>query len=200
MQFHVRLGAGKATGLDLSRRTLRSKLQAEAVGQHCLSLWAGGGAMAVALAAGGAASTVNVEKSPGLIALAERNFDLNQLSDDNHLLVAQDPLEFMAQLDPLGLPTFDRIVVEAPGFDGKRREGFWNVQDGHVALLERLLSRTSTGGRVYFVTPFRRMTLRAEDFPVARVREITRQTIPPDFRDQKVHRAWVLMRPGEAAD
>lgn len=153
--------------------------------------------MTVALAAGGAASTVTVEKSPGLVSLAERNFDLNGLPTDNHILIGQDPLEFMAQLDPLGLPTFDLIVVEAPGFDGKRREGIWNIQEGHVALLDRLLSRTSTGGRIYFITPFRRMTLRTEDFPATRVREITRQTIPPDFRDQKVHRAWLLVRAGE---
>jgi 23S rRNA (guanine2445-N2)-methyltransferase / 23S rRNA (guanine2069-N7)-methyltransferase len=197
MQFHVRLGAGKATGLAIDRRKLRARLSAEAAGQCGLSLWAGGGTMSVALAAGGALSTVSVERSPGLVSLAERNFGFNGLTAENHHLLCQDPLEFVAQLDPFGLPTFDLIVVEAPGFDGKRREGVWNVQDGHAALLSRLLSRTSTGGRIYFVTPFRRMTLRAEDFPVAHVREITRQTVPQDFRDQKVHRAWLLTRVGE---
>jgi 23S rRNA G2069 N7-methylase RlmK/C1962 C5-methylase RlmI len=50
------------------------------------------------------------------------------------------------------------------------------------------------GGVVYFSTNFRRFHLAAERLASRySIREITRQTIPEDFRDTRVHRAWRLV-------
>lgn len=191
LKFHVRLGVGKATGLALDRRLLRARWMKQATGLRCLSLFAGSGATGTALGAGGAASVLCVDASKPLLSLADRNAELNGLSSGTWSVRCQDPLEFVGEIEPHA-PPFDLIVVEAPSFDGKRREGVWNIQDGHVELLNCLLPQLTPDGRLYLVTGFRRLTLRAAELQAASVHEITRQTVPPEFRDRKVHRAWML--------
>jgi 23S rRNA (guanine2445-N2)-methyltransferase / 23S rRNA (guanine2069-N7)-methyltransferase len=192
--FEARLGPSSETGLQPDRRVLRGKLWNDAPGTRFLNLFARTGTATVAAAAGGAASTVSVEASRSLTAWAKRNLRLNEISGDLHRVVCQDPLEFVAQLNPAAGPQFDLAVVEPPGFDGKRREGVWNVQDGHVDLINRLLACMLPGGQIYLVTTFRRLTLRESLLRGASVREITRQTVPPDFRNKKVHRSWSIVR------
>ena len=193
LTFEVRLGASQDTGLQLDRRVLRGMLQAAAAEKRVLNLFARTGTATVAAAKGGAASTLNVEASNGLAAWAARNLRINELSSDSNRVLCQDPIEFVRQLDSSAGPQFDLAIVEPPGFDGKRREDVWNVQDGHVDLINRLLACMEVGGEIIFVTTFRRLKLHASRLRRASVREITRQTAAPDFRDKKAHRAWSII-------
>jgi 23S rRNA (guanine2445-N2)-methyltransferase / 23S rRNA (guanine2069-N7)-methyltransferase len=193
LQFEVHLDA-KETGLDLDHRIVRGMLRAEVPGKRILDLFARAGTHGVAAAAGGASETVCVDASQGMLDWTQRNLQLNRLSAAQHRLVCQDPLAYIRNLDPAGGPQFDLAFVEPPSFDGKRREGVWNVQDGHVELLHRLLACLSPGGKIFFVSRFRRLTLHVDQIHGASVHEITRQTVPPDFRNKKVHRSWVLAR------
>jgi 23S rRNA (guanine2445-N2)-methyltransferase / 23S rRNA (guanine2069-N7)-methyltransferase len=52
----------------------------------------------------------------------------------------------------------------------------------------------TVGGKVYFSTNLRRFKFQEEAIRGATIREITRQTIPPDFRNKRVHRCWTLVR------
>jgi 23S rRNA G2069 N7-methylase RlmK/C1962 C5-methylase RlmI len=196
LQFEVHMDA-KETGLDLDHRILRGMLRAEATGRRFLNLFARAGTHGVAAAVGGASETVCVGASQGMLDWTQRNFQLNRLSTAQHRLVCQDPVAYVRNLDPAAGPQFDLVFVEPPSFDGKRREGVWNVQDGHVELVNRLLACLSPGGKIFFVSRFRRLTFHADQIRGASVREITRQTLPPDFRNKKVHRSWVLIRTDE---
>jgi 23S rRNA (guanine2445-N2)-methyltransferase / 23S rRNA (guanine2069-N7)-methyltransferase len=50
------------------------------------------------------------------------------------------------------------------------------------------------GGVVYFSTNFRRFRLATERLePLFSIREITSRTIPEDFRNERIHRAWRLV-------
>jgi 23S rRNA (guanine2445-N2)-methyltransferase / 23S rRNA (guanine2069-N7)-methyltransferase len=195
LRFEVRLN-DRETGLDLDQRILRGMLRAEAAGKRFLNLFARAGTHAVA-AAGGATSTVSVDASQGMLDWTQRNLQLNRLGSGTHRLVCQDPIAYIRDLDSAAGSQFDLAFVQPPSFDGKRREGVWNVQDGHVDLLNRLIAGMSEGGKIYFVSRFRRLTLHAEEIHGASVHEITRQTVPPDFRNKKVHRSWVLIRTNE---
>lgn len=193
LAFEVDLSAPRDSGLPLDRRILRSMIQATSAGKRVLMLFARTGTAAVAAAKGGASSTLSVEAASRLVAWTEQNLRLNQLSGDSNRVLCQDPIEFVRQLDPSAGGQFDLAIVEPPGFDGKRREGVWNVQDGHVDLINRLLACMEVGGEVIFVTTFRRLKLHTERLRRASVREITRQTAAPDFRDKKAHRAWSIV-------
>jgi len=70
------------------------------------------------------------------------------------------------------------------------------VQRGHVALLNRVLELLTPGGVMFFSTNFRRFKFDGEAIQAASIREITEQTIPPDFRNRRIHRTWRIVRSG----
>jgi 23S rRNA (guanine2445-N2)-methyltransferase / 23S rRNA (guanine2069-N7)-methyltransferase len=194
LRFEVRLDASHDTGLELDRRILRAMVRDEARDKRVLNLFAGCEPFTVAAAAGGARSTLTVDASSAALERARRNLERCRLLGVRHEFACQDPLEFVGELRADDGPQFDLAVLTPPGFDGKRRAGVWNVQDGHADLVNRVLSCMSAGAKIYFITTFRRLTFQSERIEGATVHEITRQTIPPDFRDKKVHRAWTLVR------
>lgn len=52
------------------------------------------------------------------------------------------------------------------------------------------------GGVVYFSTNFRKFKPDPEAFrPFAEVKEYSEVSVPPDFRDRKIHRAFRLVMP-----
>jgi 23S rRNA G2069 N7-methylase RlmK/C1962 C5-methylase RlmI len=50
------------------------------------------------------------------------------------------------------------------------------------------------GGEVFFSTSSRRFRLAEDEIRAASIEDITRKTIPPDFRNKKVHRCWRICR------
>lgn len=68
------------------------------------------------------------------------------------------------------------------------------MQQHHAELLNLLLGQMAEGGKVYFSTNLRRFKLEAEAIRGATIREITKQTIPPDFRNKRIHRCWTLLK------
>jgi 23S rRNA G2069 N7-methylase RlmK/C1962 C5-methylase RlmI len=68
------------------------------------------------------------------------------------------------------------------------------VQRDHGELLRRLAQHISPSGTVYFSTNFRRFKLDESALSAYQIREITRQTIPEDFRNERIHKCWQLAR------
>jgi 23S rRNA G2069 N7-methylase RlmK/C1962 C5-methylase RlmI len=60
--------------------------------------------------------------------------------------------------------------------------------------LNELLLRISPGGNVFFSTNSRRFKFAESDIRGATIREISRQTVPEDFRNRRIHRCWRLVR------
>ncbi|MFP6657243.1 MAG: SAM-dependent methyltransferase, partial [Pirellulales bacterium] len=57
-----------------------------------------------------------------------------------------------------------------------------------------LMLRMKPGGQIYFSTNFRRFKLDEAAIQSASILEISRQTVPSDFRNRRVHRCWRLRR------
>ena len=53
---------------------------------------------------------------------------------------------------------------------------------------------TASGGLVFFSTNFRRFKLDEAALADYSIRDITRQTIPEDFRNERIHKCWLLVR------
>ena len=68
------------------------------------------------------------------------------------------------------------------------------MQRDHAGLLAHLAEHITPGGAVYFSTNFRRFKLDEAALSSYDVREITRQTIPEDFRNERIHLCWLLTR------
>ena len=59
-------------------------------------------------------------------------------------------------------------------------------------LLADVLERMADDGRIYFSTNFRRFKFTEEMLNARSIHEISRQTVPPDFRNRRIHRCWLI--------
>lgn len=200
LAFEVNLSDYVDTGLFLDHRTTRRLVCEEATGKRVLNLFCYTGSFTVAAVAGGARETVSVDLSNTYLDWAGRNLAANRIaSAAAHRLVRDEARAFLHHHGRRGEQPFDLAVVDPPTFSRSARSPEpWSVQDDHAGLLERLADRLVPGGVVYFSSNFRRFQL-DEQRLAARyaIREITRQTLPEDFRNRRIHRTWRLVsRPG----
>jgi 23S rRNA G2069 N7-methylase RlmK/C1962 C5-methylase RlmI len=189
-KFRVNLSDYVDTGLFLDHRITRARAAAEPA-RTMLNLFAYTGAFSVHAAAAGMATTT-VDLSNTYLEWAGENLKLNGLTGD---LVRADAREYIADARRAGL-RWDLIVVDPPTFsNSKRMDGTFDIQRDHVALLDDVLAICS--GVVWFSTNRRRFTLELPDTfegaPLA-ITDMTHQTIPPDFRDQRIHHAYRIAR------
>jgi 23S rRNA G2069 N7-methylase RlmK/C1962 C5-methylase RlmI len=182
------------TGLFLDHRQTRAMVQAEAKGKRFLNLFGYTGSFTVYAAGGGAASTTTVDRSNTYLDWARENLRLNGFESGPHRFVRSDSIEFLDACARLPGVQFDLAVVDPPTFSNSKDEEDWDVQRHHAELLTRLLELTSTGGRIYFSTNYRRFKLDEEALVAASIREISKQTVPPDFRNKRIHRCWTLTK------
>jgi 23S rRNA (guanine2445-N2)-methyltransferase / 23S rRNA (guanine2069-N7)-methyltransferase len=193
LQFMVNLSDYVDTGLFLDHRITRQMVRDAAAGKRFLNLFGYTASFTVYAAAGGAATTTTVDKSATYIDWARKNLELNGFVGPQHRLVRSDIQEFVERLSPH--EQWDLAVVDPPTFSNtKGLEDDWDVQHDHADLLRRLAIHIAPGGMVFFSTNFRRFKLDETAISDYRVRDITRQTIPEDFRNQRIHQCWKLTR------
>ena len=192
LKFLVNLTDYVDTGLFLDHRETRAMVRRESAGRRMLNLFGYTGSFSVYAAAGGAESTMTVDASQNYLDWAAKNMALNELAGPQHTFVRQDSLVFVEQLP--AEPLFDLAVVDPPTFSNSKRANVdWDVQRDHVRLLGAVIARMSAGGVIYFSTNFRRFRFDQESIGGVTFREISRQTVPADFRNQRIHRCWRLV-------
>jgi 23S rRNA G2069 N7-methylase RlmK/C1962 C5-methylase RlmI len=184
--FRVNLSDYVDTGLFLDHRITRARVAAEPA-RTMLNLYAYTGAFSVYAAAAGM-QTTTVDLSNTYLDWAAENLALNRLTSE---LVRADVREFLDDARRAGR-RWDLVVVDPPTFsNSKRMEYTWDLQRDHPALLDDVLAVCS--GTVWFSTNRRRFTLELAD-PALVVTDVTHATLPPDFRDAKVHHAYRITR------
>ena len=193
--FEVNLSNYLDTGLFLDHRITRGMVREAAAGKRFLNLFAYTASFSVYAAAGGAAETVTVDLSNTYLDWARRNMTLNGFTGQNHEFVRDDATHFLESRR--GRDLFDLAVVDAPTFsNSKALEDYWDIQQNHVALLNRLVELMTPGGIIFFSTNFRRFKLAEAELPGLTIREISRQTVPADFRNRRIHRCWRMVKEG----
>jgi 23S rRNA (guanine2445-N2)-methyltransferase / 23S rRNA (guanine2069-N7)-methyltransferase len=195
LKFEVNLSDYLDTGLFLDHRATRGMVRDAAGGKRFLNLFAYTGSFTVYAAAGGATETVTVDLSPVYLEWAERNLQLNGLAGPQNQLVRADSREFVAGLGRR--PQFDLAVVDPPTFsNSKRVEEDWDVQQDYDWLLNELLANMTPGGVIYFSTNSRKFKFDEQAIRGATAREISKQTVPEDFRNKRIHRCWRMVKNG----
>ena len=193
LKFLVNLSDYVDTGLFLDHRLTRQMVREAAAGKRFLNLFGYTGAFTVYAAAGGASMTTTIDKSAAYIDWARKNLDLNGFAGPQHRLVRSDIRAFLGGLS--ARDEWDLAVVDPPTFSNtKGRVDDWDVQAHHAELLEQLAAHIAPEGVVYFSTNFRRFKLDEAALGDYTIRDITRQTIPEDFRNQRIHLCWRLVR------
>lgn len=194
LTFLVNLDDYVDSGLFLDHRPMRAMVAAESAGKDVLNLFAYTGAFTVHAAGGGARSTTTVDMSQTYLDWARDNLAANRLDGPEHRFIRADILAWLE--DEPATPAWDLVVLDPPTFsNSKKMRQTLDIQRDHAALLNAVMARVRPGGVVYFSTNFRKFKPVPEAFAQAsRVEEISARTVPPDFRDKKIHRAWRLVR------
>jgi 23S rRNA G2069 N7-methylase RlmK/C1962 C5-methylase RlmI len=193
LKFQVNLSDYVDTGLFLDHRITRSMVRDAARGASFLNLFAYTGSFTVYAAAGGAEQTTTVDLRPSHLEWAEENLRLNGLAGPAHRMIAADARDYLVSLS--GKPRFDLAVVDPPTFsNSKRGVDDWDVQQDHAELLAETLNQMKPGGVVFFSTNSRRFKFEEAAIEGATWREITKQTIPEDFRNKRIHRCWRIVK------
>ena len=192
LRFITNLSDYVDTGLFLDHRITRSMVRRDAEGARFLNLFAYTGAFSVYAAAGNAKETTTVDWSHTYLEWAQRNMELNGFRGRMHRFQREGAFEFIQKLPRR--PQFELAVVDPPTFsNSKRTEDVWDVQRDHAALLNEVLARMTPGGIVYFSNNFRRFKLDEAQLHSNQIFEISRQTVPEDFRNRRIHRCWRII-------
>jgi len=195
LKFLINLTDYVDTGLFLDHRVTRSMVRDEAKGKDFLNLFAYTGSFSVYAAAGGASSTTTVDLSKNYLQWAKDNLEVNGLTSVMNRFLAEDTLEFLDTAGDDKRQRFDLAIVDPPTFsNSKKTEEDWEVQSRHVELLSKVHAVMRMKGVVYFSTNFRRFKLDEEELnDLFEIREISKQTVPEDFRNRRIHRCWRLV-------
>ena len=193
LKFLVNLSDYLDTGLFLDHRNTRAIVRDEAGDKHFLNLFGYTGSFSVYAAAGGAESTTTVDLSATYLDWAEQNMRLNGFEGDKHRLVRSNIAEFIRALDKEAM--YDLAVVDPPTFsNSKGLDNDWDVQRDHVSLLNSVLQHITSAGVVFFSTNSRRFKFDEASIVNVTVREISKQTVPEDFRNKRIHRCWRIIK------
>ncbi len=194
LKFIVNLSDYLDTGLFLDHRLTRGMVRAAAAGKRFLNLFAYTGSFTVYAAAGGAASTTTVDLSANYLDWAAENLQINGLAGSQHRFVREDASGYLETLGQDEM--FDLVVFDPPTFSNRKRLDYdWDVQRDHAPLLRKLIDRMSPGGVIYFSTNSRRFKLDEAALSGVSIREISKQTVPEDFRNTRIHRCWRMIKP-----
>ena len=142
---------------------------------------------------GGERAEVSVKGAPGRGIDIELRYSLARGQGPDHEFVRDDAMHFLTGRGRRA--AFDLAVVDAPTFsNSKSLEDYWDIQRNHVELLNRLVELMTPGGLIFFSTNFRRFKLAEAEIRGVTIREISRQTVPADFRNRRIHRCWRMVR------
>lgn len=196
LKFLVNLSDYLDTGLFLDHRQTRAMVRDEAEGTEVLNLFAYTGSFSVYAAAGGAVKTTTVDLSQTYCDWAKANLALNGFNGRDHEVIRDDVKTFVRGAREAGMQ-WDIVVCDPPTFsNSKRTESTFDIEREQTPMMQALHQIIRPGGVLYYSTNFRKFTLNDSTFDGYDATEISQKTVPPDFRDRRIHRCWRALRRG----
>ncbi len=193
--FRVNFTEYLDTGLFLDHRPTRAAIRSAARGLRVLNLFSYTGSFSVYAAAGGASEVTSVDLSNTYLGWSTENFRLNSLPENIHRTVKADALAFLEQSERSGR-AWDIIIVDPPTFSNSTMmKADFDINRDWPALLRSCARLLAPDGFILFSTNSRQLQWDdgASGLPVLDVSDLS---IPPDFRNRKIHRCWLLGNPG----
>ena len=190
LRFWVNLNDFLDTGLFSDHRDTRVIINKLAAGKDFLNLFAYTGTFTCAAAAGGAKTTVSVDRSESNLAWARDNVLVNGLQGRQHSFVQSDVLKYLEHICRRG-QRFTLAFVDPPSFyqDEKANMAF-DVNRDHPELLRAVLKIMEPGSDLFFSTNHQRFEPQFDGIGVKTIVALTPKTIPEDYRNRKVHSCW----------
>ena len=191
-RFWVNLEKYLDTGLFLDHRNTRQRVGEMAAGKRFLNLFAYTGSFSVYAATGGAAASETVDLSNTYLDWARRNFELNGIDEARHQIVRADVFQYLQAAAQAGKP-FDLIVMDPPSFsNSKKMLDILDIQRDHLRLIDGAMALLASDGLLFFSNNLRSFALDEAVAQKYAVKEISKQSVPEDFRNKKIHQCWEI--------
>lgn len=190
LRFWVNLSDYLDTGLYSDHRDTRVIIAKLSPGKDFLNLFAYTGAFTCAAAAGGAKSTVTVDRSRTYLAWAKDNLALNGLEGKQHIFTRSDAITYLYNAYSKG-QRFSLAFVDPPSFfkDEFARVSF-DINRDHPELIRNALKVMRPGSDLFFSTNHQRFEPRFENIAAKQIIKLTPKTIPEDYRNRNAHNCW----------
>jgi 23S rRNA (guanine2445-N2)-methyltransferase / 23S rRNA (guanine2069-N7)-methyltransferase len=117
---------------------------------------------------------------------------LNGFTGAEHQYIQADCTVWLTEQARSSKAAYDLIFLDPPTFSSsKRMETTFDVQRDHVELINHTMQLLAGGGVLIFSNNFRKFKLDEAALSGYQVEEISRQTLPEDFkRNPHIHRCW----------
>ena len=189
LRFLVNLDDYVDTGLFPDHRITRRWVAERCAARQVLNLFAYTGTFTCWAAHAGASGSVSVEANPRYVEWAADNLALNRPTEDfagRHVLRCADVADFLRT----DRRRYDIAIVDPPSSSTRFGGGSFEVIRDHPRLLRRVRERVREGGHILFSTNHQRFEPAFDRSLFARVEEITERTVPVDYRNPRIHRAF----------
>ncbi|TGK52781.1 SAM-dependent methyltransferase [Leptospira bouyouniensis] len=204
LEFQINLTDYLDTGLFLDHRITRSWLKEKSKNKSVLNLFSYTGAFSVYAASGGASKTKSIDLSKTYCDWAYRNLKQNGFESPKHQIINADILKWIEdEAKNTNRERYDLIFLDPPTFsNSKKMYEEWDVQTKHRNLLLLLLTKfLSDKGEIWFSTNFRKFKMEVEDEEWKergyKCINKTKESIPLDFRDDKIHQLFCIVPNGD---
>lgn len=187
-KFHINLSDYLDSGLFLDHRPLRQIVFQESKNKSVLNLFSYTCSMGVFAALSGA-HTTNVDLSTTYLDWGIKNYELNELPAGEHLFVKTDVKTFLEEDEN----TYDLIILDPPTFSNSKSMDYtFDIQKLAGEFVSLSVQRLSPNGKLYFSTNKRDFKWDPNWEEGFKVRDLSNQSIPEDFRDQKIHKLFLI--------
>lgn len=185
------------TGLFLDHREARKLVASKAFGKRILNLFAYTCSFSVHAALKGAAFTKSVDLSNTYTDWGKDNFRLNKISLENHVVLRADCLKFLKE----EREKYDLIIIDPPTISrSKKMDQLFDIQVDYPSLIHDALKLLSKEGVIFFSTNSRKFTFDPTLFKGCTSLEISKKTLPIDFKDPKIHQCFLISADLKEAD
>ena len=187
--FEVNLSDYLDTGLFLDHRPLRKRIKnMDLNGMNFLNLFAYTGSVSVMAATAGA-HTTTVDMSRKYTEWTKNNFRHNDLDTFEHEIITENCFTFLDDCTD----KYDLIFLDPPSFsNSKKMEEDFNINDDQEMLVGRVMKILKHDGMLLFSNNSRKFKLSEKIQDRYMVKDISRATIPVDFRDDKIHKCFEI--------
>lgn len=189
-RFKINLHDYLDTGLFLDHRPMRQKVFKAAQDKKFLNLFCYTGSVSVFAALGGARTT-SVDMSQTYLNWAQDNFVLNNIDLGAHSFINSDVLEWLKT--ERFKKKFDMIFLDPPTFsNSKKMNDTFEVERDQEFLVESCMMMLEPGGILYFSNNKRKFKIAPTLAEKYLIRDISKESIPQDFHDQKIHNCFEI--------
>lgn len=195
--FKIDLSSYLDTGLFFDHRPLRETVRNNAAGKRVLNLFCYTGSFSVYAAQGGASFVESVDLSNTYLSWAEENLKLNGFRSKEKLQFTKADVISWLEKKSESIQEdkkFDLIILDPPTFsNSKSTQNILDINRDWPSLVANAVKLLNPNGILYFSTNSTRLTFDPKLLPKnTDWKDLTRESIPKDYKGTKCHRLWKI--------